>query len=217
LRRIGRQSRAESSGDQYRGGKAAAGIEAALIGCWQDPLLATTRIGVMLYRLIYTSRMSQALAENSPAGQIEEIAATSERKNAGLNVTGILVAVKPHFVQVLEGSRRRLTGIYASILRDPRHRDVETIEVVPVERRIFPDWAMALFHLDPARFPPAVKYLGANFDPHKISPEAALGLAKIARAQIRGGPMAVRGGTVDRSPSKDASRPDVPRSPVVLV
>jgi hypothetical protein len=67
----------------------------------------------------------------------------SREKNAKLGVTGILVAYKKHFLQVLEGERDTIFELFHTIRKDERHMSVISFWDSPIEKRGFQDWRMA--------------------------------------------------------------------------
>jgi hypothetical protein len=66
------------------------------------------------------------------------------RRNAHESITGLLVYDRGEFLQWLEGPEDALLRVWASILRDPRHTDIERLETPPRRDRLFPDWRMQL-------------------------------------------------------------------------
>ena len=64
-------------------------------------------------------------------------------RNAGLLVTGALVATENRFAQVLEGPNANVDTLMVSILRDPRHTAINVIRDTPIRRRTFPKWSLA--------------------------------------------------------------------------
>jgi len=92
-----------------------------------------------LISLLYVSQAADGLAANA----VDEIVAVAVSRNAALDITGALVFTGPHFAQVLEGPRGRIEELMTSIERDPRHRDVEVLEVTDIQERCFAKWSLA--------------------------------------------------------------------------
>ena len=91
-----------------------------------------------MYRLIYKSRsVSQVDWE-----LIDSIIATSQSGNAELDVSGVLLATRSHFLQVLEGSFERVNDLFYTIVRDPRHTQLQLISFTCTENRVFDNWTM---------------------------------------------------------------------------
>lgn len=91
--------------------------------------------------LLYVSRSALRLPEE--AGAVDAIVAGSQSRNRGLDVTGALVFTERQFAQYLEGPAEGVQALMDSILRDPRHGDVQTIFTRPLHGRRFATWALA--------------------------------------------------------------------------
>jgi hypothetical protein len=89
-------------------------------------------------RLIYKSRSILEIDWNL----VHDILHASERNNKQRNVTGVLLATRRHFLQVLEGQSDDLSDTFTRIVRDPRHEDIKLISFNVVESRLFDAWAM---------------------------------------------------------------------------
>lgn len=103
-----------------------------------------------LTRLTYVSRhdlICDADGFNPAFAAIETAAMPA---NADLAVTGFLVCTRSWFAQVIEGPAGNIERLYAAIERDRRHRDPQVIEHAIAERRLFPDWHMAMGIASPA-------------------------------------------------------------------
>ncbi|RZL37231.1 MAG: BLUF domain-containing protein [Rubrivivax sp.] len=97
-----------------------------------------------LHRLLYVSE-----ARIDPCGpEPRAILEVAARRNAQLDVTGLLCFSGEHFAQILEGSTAAIETLMTSIRRDSRHillREWQP-QAVPDERRLFPAWAMGFSH-----------------------------------------------------------------------
>ena len=91
-----------------------------------------------MYRLIYKSRSDRAIDWNL----VNKIISSSEEHNAKEGITGILLATRSHFLQVIEGDFVEINKVFLRIARDPRHEDVQLIGFDCVESRLFGGWAM---------------------------------------------------------------------------
>jgi hypothetical protein len=101
----------------------------------------------MMKRIKYASRYSKPLDEQ----QLEDLGQQAAAKNAGLEVTGVLMASGGLFYQVIEGPAEAVDGIFAAIAGDERHTDVLVLDVEDgVTSRLFPDWSMKTVDLDAA-------------------------------------------------------------------
>jgi hypothetical protein len=95
-----------------------------------------------LTRLLYIS--SSCLRETDvPAFiQVQEIAHASAKRNAASNLTGVLLFVQNHFVQVLEGNDKAIEETFERICCDLRHTNVRLVDLASVKERMFPEWGM---------------------------------------------------------------------------
>ena len=92
-----------------------------------------------LVRITYVSRVGAGF---DAAREIEGILAASRRNNARAGVTGALIFNRSTFGQVLEGPEAAVEETYERIEADPRHHDVEVLDLRSVEARAFGDWSM---------------------------------------------------------------------------
>ncbi|MEM9782115.1 MAG: BLUF domain-containing protein [Pseudomonadota bacterium] len=94
-----------------------------------------------LISLIYISR--SLVGARSP--EMDAIAATSQRKNQLVGLTGFLYYDNEAFLQVLEGEESTVKMLYEMIEQDPRHDKVHLIGDHPVRNRAFGGWSMGLY------------------------------------------------------------------------
>ena len=92
----------------------------------------------MITQLVYAS----ARKPNCTSGEIEKIVQSCKKNNGPMNVTGVLLYSKSHFVQYLEGNYKTIFGLYDKIKTDDRHGNVVLISTGVVEDRLFPSWQM---------------------------------------------------------------------------
>lgn len=93
----------------------------------------------VMERLIYRSKAT------SPLGSLHlfNLLKQARQKNARLQITGHLLYLDDRFTQCIEGPAESLDALWQSLLRDPRHCDIELVERHPIETRRFQDWTMA--------------------------------------------------------------------------
>lgn len=137
----------------------------------------------MLVRLLYASRAPKEI-DNA---LVESIMAQSTRYNPSAGVTGILCYSGRTFTQVLEGGRKEVSKLYASIVSDARHEDVELLLFREIAERRFSDWTMGQVNL--AKVNPSIllKYSEKPiFDPFAMGGDASIALLEelIANAAI---------------------------------
>lgn len=67
----------------------------------------------------------------------------SRRNNAQANITGLLLYMNGHIIQVLEGEKQAVEALYKRIEQDQRHTHVVCVFNRPISRRLFDRWSMA--------------------------------------------------------------------------
>ena len=91
-----------------------------------------------MYRIIYKSRSVAPLDWDI----VRSITAASEKNNEKCGVTGILLASRSHFLQVLEGNFEDVNSVFRRIVRDTRHEELSIIAFTVVDARLFGGWGM---------------------------------------------------------------------------
>ena len=139
----------------------------------------------MLVRLVYASRAAGAIDD----ALINAICETSASRNTGQGITGVLCTQQGQnvFLQVLEGSRQDVNTLYASIVRDPRHRDVTLLAYEEIAQRRFASWRMGSIDLKRLHLGTILRYSERPvLDPFAMTGEAALALLEdlVASAAI---------------------------------
>jgi Sensors of blue-light using FAD len=97
-----------------------------------------------LFQIVYTS----TAAENFGRLELLDMLAGSVRRNKKAGITGLLLFKDGCFMQALEGEEPAVKALFAKICRDPRHHHVIPLLQEPIEKRYFPDFAMAFRDLD---------------------------------------------------------------------
>jgi len=92
----------------------------------------------MLSHLVY---LSVRPAQSSDQ-EIDEILGSCQRNNGALDITGVLLYSKSHFVQYLEGENSTIFDLYTKIKEDKRHKNVVMISSSHIDEREFPSWQM---------------------------------------------------------------------------
>jgi len=129
----------------------------------------------MLTRLIYASEATEPLTSDS----VQAIVDTARERNVERNLTGMMVFDRRAFLQTLEGRREAVSEMFCRIATDRRHRRVLLLEVLPVDERLFPDWAMGFAATDALGREQLPRYgVNESFDPHALTAGAALGLLR---------------------------------------
>ena len=59
-----------------------------------------------------------------------------------MGVTGVLLASRTHFLQVLEGNFEDVNAVFRRIVRDDRHAELSIVAFSIVDARLFDGWGM---------------------------------------------------------------------------
>ncbi len=93
----------------------------------------------MLVRMLYVSR-----AVGPQTGMVTAtLLAQAQGQNEAHGVSGVLCQGQGLYLQVLEGERAVVNRLYANILKDARHHDVQLLSLEDIPRRRYPAWSMA--------------------------------------------------------------------------
>ena len=138
----------------------------------------------MLVRLLYVSRAADAALKD-----LDNILQHARTYNAEHGITGALCYSSNIFMQVLEGSRTEVNRLYATILRDPHHSDVELLHYEEISERRFGSWTMG--HVDIATVNPSLLLKYAKLpvlNPFNCSGHASMALLEelMATASVIG-------------------------------
>ncbi len=97
----------------------------------------------MQIRLLYVSR--------AVGPQTSTVTATVLGQARGHNgthgITGVLCQGQGLYLQVLEGPRAAVNELYARIVTDRRHTQVQLLQLEEITNRRYPQWSMALVDL----------------------------------------------------------------------
>ncbi len=97
-----------------------------------------------LNRLIYVSECALAGPEDEQAKIVADIVATAAERNRKSDITGCLLWIDGHFIQILEGRIVDIEDTFERICCDFRHQDMQLIDHSPAKQRLFADWDMVL-------------------------------------------------------------------------
>lgn len=141
----------------------------------------------MLVRLLYASRA----ADGVDADDLTAILRQSKSRNPDHGITGVLCFSEGIFLQVLEGGRGAVNRLYARIVADPRHRDVELLSYQEIGERRFAGWSMGQVNLARLNRALLLKYSEtAVLDPYAVSGAVSMALFEelVATASVVGQP-----------------------------
>jgi hypothetical protein len=91
-----------------------------------------------LATISYRSRAVQPFSEL----QLAQLLGSARQYNHANGLTGLLVYDEGRFFQWIEGSPEKLSKVWDSIQRDPRHTDIQIMGNQSVPLRFFGDWDM---------------------------------------------------------------------------
>lgn len=89
-------------------------------------------------RLIYKCRSAKEINWDF----VKEISDKSYENNSLVDVSGVLLASRSHFLQVLEGRFEDVNTVFRRIVRDDRHSGMTLIAFSTIDARLFADWGM---------------------------------------------------------------------------
>jgi hypothetical protein len=121
----------------------------------------------MLVRLLYVSQPVGPVTTTMTTLILEKSAAYNKKEN----ITGILCQGSGLWMQVLEGERSQVNLLYARIMADRNHHNVELLSMEEIAHRRFGQWSMALVYL--SKDDPMVQMAHPEFDPYTVSAKEA--------------------------------------------
>ena len=102
-------------------------------------------------------------------------------------ITGVLCQGRGLYLQVLEGERSAVNRLYARLVADSRHQDVEMLQLEEITQRRYADWSMALVSLSDDDSMVRMKH--PEFDPYSAS--GALVIALVDELLSAGQPVSI--------------------------
>jgi hypothetical protein len=124
----------------------------------------------MLVRLLYVSQSVGPVTTTVTNSILEK----SSANNKKLNITGVLCQGSGLWMQVLEGERAQINILYARIMTDRHHKNVQLLSIEEIESRRFGQWSMALVYL--SKDDPMVQMAHPEFDPYSATAKDAMSL-----------------------------------------
>ncbi|MCG8385486.1 MAG: BLUF domain-containing protein [Cytophagales bacterium] len=101
-----------------------------------------------MYYLIYVSQATRPFTTD----ELKELARMCYQNNIDRDITGMLVYLENKFLQVLEGTKEEVQGLFSSISQDPRHKKVSVLIEGEISQRNFPKWSMGFKAVDKQLF-----------------------------------------------------------------
>lgn len=115
-----------------------------------------------LVSLVYVSFASRPMTDDD----LRDILTVARETNKTLDITGMLLYRDGFFIQVLEGEREAVDGLYAKIARDPRHRNVIMVYENDIAERTFGKWFMGFNKVDESNVGELEGYIDFLSEPH---------------------------------------------------
>ena len=139
----------------------------------------------MLVRLLYASRAAEPVTSDL----VDAILRSSHAHNPVLGITGVLCYGGDVYMQALEGGRAAVNGLYNTIVRDSRHREVVLLQYAEVAERRFAGWTMG--HVNLKKINPSMLLKHSELpelDPFAVSGDASMALLEelMATASVLG-------------------------------
>ena len=131
----------------------------------------------MLIRMLYVSKAAGPQTSTVTA----RILATAQEQNRLNNITGLLCQGQGLYLQVLEGERAAVNRLYARLLADTRHQDVQILHLEEIRQRRYPAWSMALISLSDDD--PMLQLQHPEFDPYSAPGGVVMGMLEEMAAQ----------------------------------
>lgn len=129
-------------------------------------------------RLIYSSCSPASASDEQRAADVTSILVQARENNARLGITGLLLTVNGHYLQVLEGPRRAVDALFKRIEKDARHGGVSLLLRTASHAPIFPMWSMGLVERSEPESATASRMLALR---ERLSEDAAVSVADFFR------------------------------------
>ena len=91
-----------------------------------------------LHQMMYISTANAELTEDA----LLELLSSSQKRNAAKEITGLLLHSDGNIIQVMEGPKDSVQGLYKKIAADKRHRGVTLMSSRAIAQRDFPHYKM---------------------------------------------------------------------------
>lgn len=90
-----------------------------------------------MYQLVYISEVSDNFNPNDFEKGIDQIWRRSTIANNRNDISGILLYLGTHFVQLIEGESEQVLKLFRKISKDPRHKNIQVVIKQEVSERTF--------------------------------------------------------------------------------
>ena len=93
----------------------------------------------MLNRLVYFSERDPRCGDEA----LRNLVARAAIRNQERAITGLLIADRSCFIQILEGPRTPVSLLFQDISRDKRHKNAVLVEMSEIASYSYPQWGLA--------------------------------------------------------------------------
>lgn len=121
----------------------------------------------MLVRLLYVSRAVGPQTTYVTSSILD----VARKRNPVQGITGVLFQGQGLYMQMIEGERSAVNKLFAQIMKDPRHADVEILSFSEIAKRTMEKWSMA--HVNLSDMDPMVLMKHPEFDPYSATAQGA--------------------------------------------
>ena len=97
-----------------------------------------------LIELSYVSQATNDMGILSLMNLLED----AVHKNKRNDITGVLFYDNYIFGQIIEGYPQQIELIWMSITADPRHKEIQILDINPLQKRRFSNWSMKFYGSD---------------------------------------------------------------------
>lgn len=164
----------------------------------------------MLIRLIYASTARTGVGMPEFKGILQQAQTNNHRSD----LTGVLAFNSKIFLQALEGSRERVNGLYAKLLRDDRHHTVAMLHYEEIEEREWTSWSMGFVAPGADNRAAFLKYSGESvFNPYAMKGTAVKRMLSELAARSIGMTASAESPAFPTSPSPSSFNPLTPAAP----
>jgi len=97
----------------------------------------------MLHRMVLVARARVDLAPGALNGELGILLSAHMKASVEREMTGGLVWIDGHFLDVLEADRDHLRRFFQTIAEDPRIAELRSLEFLPITRREHRTWSVS--------------------------------------------------------------------------
>ncbi|MFN3172041.1 MAG: BLUF domain-containing protein [Hyphomicrobiales bacterium] len=147
---------------------------------WSFAKTTIKGISMDLVGLIYVS-IRRHSPQIDPQEELRRIHAESNNNNPRLNITGVLLSTKNHYIQFIEGEEKVVMDLFAIIEKDKGHYNLKVRRSAVLDERHFPEWSMnvvSIESINQALY--GITHPGADANPYHLSSEVLFGLLSSA-------------------------------------